>query len=233
MKTILVVEDELSIRSFVCLNLKKKKYEVLEAETGEEALIIFKNKKVDMVILDIMLPGIDGFQVCQEIRDINQFVGIIMLTARTQQEDKVKGLINGADDYLSKPFSMIELEARIISLMRRLDYAVLKVDNSIIKSGPFELQVKNKKVFCLGQEIKVTPTEYCLLQFLISNRNQVFTRDNILDEVWGINYIGDIKVVDVNIRRIRRKIESDPSNPKYLCTDWGNGYFWKEQDHEA
>jgi DNA-binding response OmpR family regulator len=233
MKTILVVEDELSIRSFVSLNLKKKKYEVWEAETGEEALIIFKNRKIDIVLLDIMLPGIDGFEVCQKIREISQFVGIIMLTARTQQEDKVKGLINGADDYLSKPFSMDELEARIISLIRRLDYIVSKEEGSILKSGPFELDVKNKKVFRSGQEVKVTPTEYCLLQFLISNRNQVFTRDNILDEVWGINYIGDVKVVDVNIRRIRRKIEGDPANPKYLCTDWGYGYLWREQTYEA
>lgn len=228
MKTILVVEDELSIRSFVCLNLKKKKYEVLEAETGEEALVIFKNKKIHIILLDLMLPGIDGFKVCQEIRNISQSVGIIMLTARTQEEDKVRGLVKGADDYLSKPFSMVELEARIISLMRRLDYVVSKEDSSILKSGPFELDVKNKKVSCSGRDIKVTPTEYCLLQFLISNKNQVFTRDNILDEVWGINYVGDVKVVDVNIRRIRRKIEFDPSTPKYLCTDWGYGYLWKE-----
>ncbi len=228
METILVVEDELSIRSFICLNLRKKKYEVLEAENGEEALSIFDSKKIDIVLLDLMLPGIDGFEVCQEIRNINQSVGIIMLTARSQEEDKVKGLVQGADDYLLKPFSMAELEARIISLIRRLNHVHLKKDNSIIKSGPFELDVINKKVSCLGNNIKVTPTEYCLLQFLINNKNKVFTRDDILDEVWGINYVGDIKVVDVNIRRIRRKIEQDPSTPKYLCTDWGYGYLWKE-----
>lgn len=228
METILVVEDELSIRSFVCLNLRKKKYEVLEAETGEEALVIFKDKKVDIVLLDLMLPGIDGFTVCQNIRDISQAVGIIMLTARTQEEDKVKGLLQGADDYLVKPFSMSELEARIISLMRRLGCADSNKDSSILKSGPFELDMKNKKISYLGRDIKMTPTEYCLIQFLISNKNQVFTRDNILDEVWGENYIGDVKVVDVNIRRIRRKIELDPSNPKYLCTNWGYGYLWKE-----
>ncbi|OOM72727.1 sensory transduction protein regX3 [Clostridium puniceum] len=228
METILVVEDEFSIRSFVCLNLRKKKYEVLEAETGEEALIIFKNKKINIVLLDLMLPGIDGFKVCEEIRNISQSVGIIMLTARTQEEDRVKGLVQGADDYLIKPFSIIELEARIISLMRRLNYAVSNKNNSILKSGPFEIDVKNKKIFCSGKDIRVTPTEYCLLQFLISNKNKVFARDDILDEVWGINYVGDVKVVDVNIRRIRRKIEVDPSNPKYLCTDWGYGYLWKE-----
>lgn len=228
MGTILVVEDELSIRSFISLNLRKKKYEVLEAETGEEALIIFNDRKIDMVLLDLMLPGIDGFTVCQEMRNISQAVGIIMLTARTQEEDKVKGLVLGADDYLSKPFSIVELEARIISLMRRLDYAAQKEENSILKSGPFELDIKNKKVYCSGQNIKVTPTEYCLLQFLISNKNQMFTRDDLLDEVWGVNYVGDVKVVDVNIRRIRRKIEFDPSNPKFLCTDWGYGYLWRE-----
>lgn len=228
METILVVEDELSIRSFVCLNLRKKNYEVFEAETGEDALVIFKDKKIDIVLLDLMLPGIDGFKVCQEMRNISQSVGIIMLTARTQEEDKVKGLLQGADDYLLKPFSMVELEARVISLIRRLNYTDSKKESSILKSGPFELNVKNKKISCLGHDIKVTPTEYCLLQFLISNRNKVFTRDDILDEVWGINYVGEVKVVDVNIRRIRRKIELNPSTPKYLCTDWGYGYLWKE-----
>ncbi|MCI1579120.1 MAG: response regulator transcription factor [Clostridium beijerinckii] len=228
METILVVEDELSIRSFICLNLRKKKYEVLEAENGEEALSIFNNRKIDIVLLDLMLPGIDGFEVCQKIRDISQSVGIIMLTARSQEEDRVKGLVEGADDYLLKPFSMVELEARIISLARRLNHVYSKKESSVIKSGPFELDVINKKVSRLGKDIKVTPTEYCLLQFLINNKNKVFTRNDILDEVWGINYVGDEKVVDVNIRRIRRKIENDPSAPEYLRTDWGYGYLWKE-----
>ncbi|NRY63485.1 response regulator transcription factor [Clostridium beijerinckii] len=228
METILVVEDELSIRSFICLNLRKKKYEVLEAENGEEALSIFNNRKIDIVLLDLMLPGIDGFEVCQKIRDISQSVGIIMLTARSQEEDRVKGLVEGADDYLLKPFSMVELEARIISLARRLNHIYSKKESSVIKSGPFELDVINKKVSHLGKDIKVTPTEYCLLQFLINNKNKVFTRNDILDEVWGINYVGDEKVVDVNIRRIRRKIENDPSAPEYLRTDWGYGYLWKE-----
>ncbi|NRT34980.1 response regulator transcription factor [Clostridium beijerinckii] len=228
METILVVEDELSIRSFICLNLRKKKYEVLEAENGEKALSIFNNRKIDIVLLDLMLPGIDGFEVCQKIRDISQSVGIIMLTARSQEEDRVKGLVEGADDYLLKPFSMVELEARIISLARRLNHVYSKKESSVIKSGPFELDVINKKVSRLGKDIKVTPTEYCLLQFLINNKNKVFTRNDILDEVWGINYVGDEKVVDVNIRRIRRKIENDPSAPEYLRTDWGYGYLWKE-----
>lgn len=228
MKTILVVEDELSIRSFVCLNLRRKKYQVLEADTGEKALDLFKSNHIDIVLLDIMLPGMDGFEVCEQIRILSPLVGIIMLTARSQDEDKVRGLIQGADDYLTKPFRMTELEARIISLLRRLDYIVVKEDASALKSGPFELDLKNNKVLCHGKEVKVTPTEYCILQYLIGNKNQVFTRDNILDEVWGVNYVGDGKVVDVNIRRIRRKIEDNPSEPIYLCTEWGYGYVWKE-----
>ncbi|WP_312426947.1 response regulator transcription factor [Lacrimispora sp.] len=228
MKTILVVEDELSIRSFVCLNLKKKEYHVLEAETGEKALMLFKSQKIDVVILDLMLPGIDGFTVCEEIRILDPAAGIIMLTARSQDEDKVKGLILGADDYLTKPFHMKELEARILSLLRRLDYKTVSAAPTILRSGPFSLDSIRNKLSCSGLEIRITPTESCLLQFFMNNKNQEFTRDQILDEVWGTHYSGDPKVVDVNIRRIRRKIEPDPSSPKYLCTEWGYGYLWKE-----
>jgi DNA-binding response OmpR family regulator len=228
MQTILVVEDELSIRSFVCLNLKKKEYHVLEAETGEEALTLFKSQKIDVVILDLMLPGIDGFTVCEEIRNLDPAAGIIMLTARSQDEDKVKGLILGADDYLTKPFHMKELEARILSLLRRLDYKTVSAAPTVLRSGPFALDSIRNKLTSSGVEIKITPTESCLLQFFINNKNQGFTRDEILDEVWGTHYSGDPKVVDVNIRRIRRKIEPDPSSPKYLCTEWGYGYLWKE-----
>ena len=228
MKTILVVEDELSIRSFVCLNLKKKEYHVLEAETGEKALMLFKSQKIDVVILDLMLPGIDGFIVCEEIRVLDPAAGIIMLTARSQDEDKVKGLILGADDYLTKPFHMKELEARILSLLRRLDYKTVSAAPAILRSGPFSLDSIRNKLYCSGLEIRITPTESCLLQFFMNNKNQEFTRDQILDEVWGTHYSGDPKVVDVNIRRIRRKIEPDPSSPKFLCTEWGYGYLWKE-----
>ena len=203
MKTILVVEDELSIRTFVSLNLRKKNYQIFEAETGEEALEIFKNNKIDVVLLDLMLPGIDGFQVCQELRSQSLSVGIIILTARSQEDDKIKGLVQGADDYLTKPFSMAELEARIISLLRRMDFLITKSNISIVNSGPFQLDLKNNRISLEGREIKLTPTEYCLLQFLITNKNQVFARNDLLDEIWGVNYVGDIKVVDVNMRRIR------------------------------
>ena len=226
-KTILVIEDELSIRSFVCFNLRKKQFHILEAKTGEEALELFYDNQVDIVLLDLMLPGIDGFTVCDEIRRNSQTVGIIMLTARTQEEDRVKGLIQGADDYLSKPFSMVELEARIISLLRRLEYVAPIEKHSILQADTIVLNQMNKTVTCQGHDINVTPTEFCLLQLFLSNTNKLFTRDNLLDEVWGVNYIGDVKVVDVNIRRLRMKIEADPSNPTFLCTVWGQGYIWK------
>ncbi|TKC16722.1 response regulator transcription factor [Robertmurraya kyonggiensis] len=229
MHRILVVEDELSIRSFVCLNLKKRGYDIRESETGEDALSFFQKEQFDIVLLDLMLPGIDGFEVCQEIRKLNQSVGIIMLTARTQEKNKVEGLILGADDYLFKPFSMVELEARIFSLLRRInlsDRVSLEYSDRFV-SGPFQFESKNKRLLCSGREINLTPTEYSILHFLMSHPNRVFTRDELLDEVWGENYVGDLKVVDVNIRRIRQKIESNPSSPVYLCTDWGHGYLWK------
>lgn len=228
MKVILVVEDELSIRSFICLNLRRKKYEVLEAETGEKALELFASNPVDVVLLDLMLPGMDGFAVCEKMRDLSPLAGIIMLTARSQEEDKIKGLIQGADDYITKPFSMTELDARIISLLRRMDLRSFDQKGSRLCSGPFELDFEKNQLLRKGVAVKVTPTEFSLIQFFIRNKNRVFTRNQILDQVWGENYVGDLKVVDVNIRRIRRKIEDDPANPAYLCTEWGYGYIWKE-----
>ncbi|WP_078433622.1 response regulator transcription factor [Metabacillus halosaccharovorans] len=228
MHKILVVEDELSIRSFVSLNLKKRGYLVTEAETGEEALRLYHRENFDIILLDLMLPGVDGFEVCQEIRKINQTVGIIMLTARTQEKDKVEGLIIGADDYLYKPFSLVELEARIFSLLRRLtvDRSLSKENDERITSGPFQLDMKTKRLISSGREIKLTPTEFSILHYFMGHPNRVYTRDELLDEIWGKNYVGDLKVVDVNIRRIRQKIETDPSSPVYLCTEWGLGYIW-------
>ena len=229
MKTILVVEDELSIRTFVSLNLRRKMYRILEAASGEEALRLLSENEIDLVLLDLMLPGIDGFQVCQEIRSQYANTGIIILTARAREEEKIRGLVEGADDYLTKPFSMAELEARILSLLRRMEQFNKVNSTAINSSGPFQIDSKNSIISLAGEAIRLTPTEYCLLQFLIANKNQVFSRNDLLDEIWGINYAGDIKVVDVNIRRIRMKTEKAPSNPEFLVTVWGYGYMWKDK----
>ena len=228
MKSILVVEDELSIRSFVCLNLRKKNYKIYEAESGEDALALFRAKDIDIVLLDLMLPGIDGYKVCEERRKSSGSGGIIMLTARSQDEDKVKGLIQGADDYIVKPFSMVELDARIISLVRRIEYAQKKEEISTIQIGALQLDQNNKSLIRENIEIKLTPTEYSILYLFMTNKDRIYTRDELLDEIWGVNYVGDLKVVDVNIRRIRTKMESDPSNPEHLKTIWGYGYQWKD-----
>lgn len=226
MGKILVLEDESAIRSFIVLNLKKAGYDVTEAHTGEQALELMESSSFDIALLDVMLPGIDGFSVCERIRQKNELVGIIMLTARTQDEDKVEGLTIGADDYITKPFSPSELTARIHSLLRRLG-RIQKRDQDIIKSGPFELYLVNEVLKKRGEEIDLTPTEFCLMQEFMSAPKELFSRHELLDRVWGEEYIGDPKVVDVNIRRLRRKIEDNPSRPTYIETVWGRGYYWK------
>ncbi|RAS82046.1 response regulator transcription factor [Priestia endophytica] len=226
MGKILVLEDESAIRSFIVLNLKKAGYDVTEAHTGEQALELMESSSFDIALLDVMLPGIDGFSVCERIRQKNELVGIIMLTARTQDEDKVEGLTIGADDYITKPFSPSELTARIHSLLRRLG-RIQKRDQDIVKSGPFELYLVNEVLKKRGEEIDLTPTEFCLMQEFMSTPKELFSRHELLDRVWGEEYIGDPKVVDVNIRRLRRKIEDNPSRPTYIETVWGRGYYWK------
>ncbi|RAS86978.1 response regulator transcription factor [Priestia endophytica] len=226
MGKILVLEDESAIRSFIVLNLKKAGYDVTEAHTGEQALELMESSSFDIALLDVMLPGIDGFSVCERIRQKNELVGIIMLTARTQDEDKVEGLTIGADDYITKPFSPSELTARIHSLLRRLG-RIQKRDQDIVKSGPFELYLVNEVLKKRGEEIDLTPTEFCLMQEFMSSPKELFSRHELLDRVWGEEYIGDPKVVDVNIRRLRRKIEDNPSRPTYIETVWGRGYYWK------
>jgi DNA-binding response OmpR family regulator len=226
MGKILVLEDESAIRSFIVLNLKKAGYDVTEAHTGEQALELMESSSFDIALLDVMLPGIDGFSVCERIRQKNELVGIIMLTARTQDEDKVEGLTIGADDYITKPFSPSELTARIHSLLRRLG-RIQKRDQDIVKSGPFELYLVNEVLKKRGEEIDLTPTEFCLMQEFMSAPKELFSRHELLDRVWGEEYIGDPKVVDVNIRRLRRKIEDNPSCPTYIETVWGRGYYWK------
>ena len=225
MKKVLVLEDESSIRSFIVINLRRAGYEVVEAESGEEALEKLKlHSDVRVALLDIMLPGIDGFEVCRRIRATNASIGIIMLTARSQEMDKVTGLMTGADDYVTKPFSPAELTARVDALMRRSGGAA--VDAGEIEQPPFLLNTRNRTLEKNGQRIKLTQVEYSIMKMFMENPGKALSREEILDLVWGHDYFGELKIVDVNIRRLRLKIEDNATNPTYITPVWGYGYKW-------
>ena len=226
MKKVLILEDEVSIRSFVVINLKRAGYDAIEAGTGQEALDRLKeNPDIGVAILDIMLPDIDGFEVCSRIRASNKQIGIIMLTARTQEMDKVTGLMTGADDYVTKPFSPAELTARIDALFRRIgDESV--PDAEILNQGPFVMNTRNHTLEKFGKRIRLTQVEYSILKLFMSNPGRSLSREEILSSVWGQDYDGELKIVDVNIRRLRIKIEDDTANPTYITTIWGFGYKW-------
>ncbi|MBQ4486047.1 MAG: response regulator transcription factor [Oscillospiraceae bacterium] len=231
MKRILVCEDEDVIRDFVVINLKRAGYDVIDVNNGEEALRVFDSEhgEFDIALLDIMMPGIDGFHVCKELRRRSATIGIIMLSAKTQEMDKVSGLMLGADDYITKPFSPSELTARIDAVYRRVSMAFVQEEKtSTIVSGPFELNVKSRTVSKNGQLIDLTQVEYSILEYFITNQNTALDRGSILQHIWGNNYPGDDKIVDVNIRRIRLKIEDQPSHPRYISTIWGFGYKWSD-----
>ena len=231
MKRILVCEDEDAIRDFVVINLKRAGYDVTDVNGGEEALRVFdeENGNFDIVLLDIMMPGIDGFTVCKKLREKSSTPGIIMLTAKTQEMDKVNGLMIGADDYITKPFSPSELTARVDAIYRRVRMSFVKDDKStILESGPFALNVKSRTVTKNGVPIDLTQVEYQILEYFMNNKNTALDRSSILNHIWGESYYGDDKIVDVNIRRIRLKIEDEPSNPQYIMTIWGYGYKWHE-----
>lgn len=226
MKKVLILEDEVSIRSFVVINLKRAGYEAIEAGTGMEALEqLKKNPDIGVAILDIMLPDIDGFEVCRSIRATNKQIGIIMLTARTQEMDKVTGLMTGADDYVTKPFSPAELTARIDALYRRLGGSS-GVDSEEIQQGPFLLNTRNRTLEKNGERIKLTQVEYAIMKLFMQNPGRALSREDVLTSVWGRDYGGELKIVDVNIRRLRIKIEDDTANPTYITTVWGFGYKW-------
>ena len=225
MKKVLVLEDESSIRSFIVINLRRAGYEVVEAESGEEALEKLKlHSDVRVALLDIMLPGIDGFEVCRHIRATNAAIGIIMLTARSQEMDKVTGLMTGADDYVTKPFSPAELTARVDALMRRSGGAAVEAGE--INQPPFLLNTRNRTLEKNGQRIKLTQVEYAIMKMFMENPGKALSREEILDMVWGHDYFGELKIVDVNIRRLRLKIEDNATNPTYITTIWGFGYKW-------
>ena len=226
MKKVLILEDEVSIRSFVVINLKRAGYDVVEAGTGEEALELLKsNPDVGVAILDIMLPGIDGFEVCRSIRATDKKIGIIMLTARSQEMDKITGLMTGADDYMTKPFSPAELTARIDALYRRVG-PESGGESTEITQGPFVLNTRNRTLEKEGKRIKLTQVEYAIIKLFMQNHGRALSREDILASVWGRDYDGELKIVDVNIRRLRIKIEDDTANPTYITTVWGFGYKW-------
>lgn len=228
---ILILEDEIGIRSFVSINLKREGYEVIEASTGQEAINkVNEEKDISIALLDVMLPDISGIEVCKYIRNNFDSVGIIMITAKSQEEDKIEGFISGADDYIVKPFSIKELLVRVSALLRRIKKDEVKKDNSIIQSDPFTLDTNKRKLLKHGHEIDLTPTEFSIVKYLMINAKKSLSRDQILDEVWGKNYLYDFKIVDVNIRRIRNKIEDDPSKPRYVQTVWGYGYCWRKEE---
>lgn len=233
MKKVLVVEDEASIREFVVINLKRRGYETVEAANGEEALEIFTScGDFEIILLDIMMPGTDGLRVCREIRKIDQTVGIIMLTARTQDVDKIRGFNQGADDYVTKPFSPPELMVRVDSLYRRVIQNREKREegsgiSETLTSGDFTLNMRKRNLQVGEEEIELTHVEFQILEFFLTNPDKEFTREEILERVWGKNYFGQDKIVDVNIRRLRIKIEKDPSHPLHIITVWGRGYKWR------
>ncbi len=226
MKKVLILEDEVSIRSFVVINLRRAGYDAIEAGTGMEALERLKeNPDIGVAILDIMLPDIDGFEVCRTIRTTNKTIGIIMLTARTQEMDKVTGLMTGADDYVTKPFSPAELTARIDALYRRIG-GDSSADAEVLSQGPFVLNVRNRTLEKNGVRIKLTQVEYAIMKLFMQNPGRALSREDILASVWGRDYEGELKIVDVNIRRLRIKIENDTANPVFITTVWGFGYKW-------
>ena len=229
MKKILVVEDEAAIREFVVINLQRAGYDVTEADCGERALELYSdNKDFDVVILDVMMPGIDGISVCKELRKMSSEVGIIMLTARTQEMDKVTGLMIGADDYVTKPFSPSELVARVDAVYRRIAVAQMRADNKFkeeIKLGDFVLNMRNRTLLKRGKPIELTQVELQIIEYFFSNPSTALSRTDILNHVWGKEY--EEKIVDVNIRRLRMKVEDEPSMPKHILTVWGLGYKWE------
>lgn len=226
MKKILVLEDESSIRSFVVINLKRAGYEVIEAETGAEAFDRLRiHPDIKVAILDINLPDTDGFEVCRKIRTADPHIGIIMLTARTQEMDKITGLMTGADDYVTKPFSPAELTARVDALFRRTSTAGPSDDGELVQ-GPFRLNTRNRTLEKDDVRIKLTQVEYSIMKMFMDNPGKALSREDILNTVWGRDYFGELKIADVNIRRLRIKIEDDPTNPIYITTVWGFGYKW-------
>ena len=227
-KKVLVVDDEKLIVKGIRFSLEQDGMEVTCAYDGEEALRLAQENKFDMILLDIMLPKMDGFEVCQAIREFSN-MPIVMLTAKGDYMDKILGLEYGADDYITKPFNILEVKARIKAIMRRTAASEPKEENSkVIESGDLKLDCESRRLFVQGREINLTAKEFDLLELLVMNPNKVYSRENLLNLVWGYEYPGDVRTVDVHVRRLREKIEPNPSEPKYVHTKWGVGYFYQK-----
>ncbi len=232
MKRILVCEDEDTIRDFVVINLQRSGYNVVDVNCGEEALRVYdeQNGDFDVALLDITMPGMDGFTLCKKLRERSETLGIIFLTARVQEMDRVGGLMLGADDYVTKPFSPSEVVARVDAVYRRVSMAAgAPKESTTITSGPFVLNSKSRTLTKNGRLIDLTQVEYQIVELLLKNKGAALDRNKILTEIWGENYYSDVKIVDVNIRRLRIKVEDEPSAPVYIQTVWGYGYKWGEQ----
>lgn len=231
MDKILILEDEIGIRSFVSINLKREGYEVIEAGTGAEAIEkLSTEKNISLVLLDIMLPDTSGIEICKYIRKEFDNMGVIMLTAKSQEDDKIEGFQSGADDYIVKPFSIKELLMRVQALIRRVKKDSDSKKNNMINTPPFLLDPNKRKLYKNEVEVDLTPTEFSIVKYLMTNDSQSLSRDQILEEVWGSADLYDYKIVDVNIRRIRNKIEDDPSKPKFIQTVWGYGYSFRRDE---
>ena len=230
MKRVLVVEDEASIREMIALNLRMAGMEALEAASAEEALALLEQQPgCSAAILDVMLPGMNGFSLCETIRRTDQQIGIIIVSAKGQESDKIRGLSIGADDYITKPFSVSELVARLEALTRRIKRSgspKAEAEPEQLVSGPFVLDEKSRVLYKAGAPIDLTQVEFQIMELFFRNPATALVREKILEGVWGKNYYGDVKIVDVNIRRLRMKIEDEPSNPQHILTVWGYGYRW-------
>lgn len=223
-KKVLVVDDEKLIVKGIRFSLEQDGMEVDSAYDGEEALLKIRDNSYDIILLDVMLPKLNGFEVCQQVREFSS-VPIVMLTAKGEDMDKILGLEYGADDYIIKPFNILEVKARIKAIIRRTAPRS-KEEVKVIENGDMKLDCDGRRVYVAGREINLTAKEFELLELLILNPNKVYSRENLLKMVWGTDYPGDVRTVDVHIRRLREKIEQNPSEPGYVHTKWGVGYYF-------
>ncbi|MBW4827308.1 MAG: response regulator transcription factor [Clostridiaceae bacterium] len=225
---ILIVDDEKLFVKGLKYSLEQDDYIIETAFDGKEAIEKVKKKRYDLIILDLMLPGIDGLEVCQKIRQNSQ-VPIIMLTARGEDINKILGLEYGADDYLTKPFNILELKARIKAILRRVNMKSTNITDQVIQIDDFKINTLGRKLTIHGNEVNLTAKEFDLLLLLATNPGKVFTREELLETIWGYEYFGDLRTVDVHIRRLREKIEEDSGQPEYILTKWGVGYYFRSK----